>query len=118
MLAGISAAWGLSLSSAFLSTIVSSAAGATGATVTGRMIAGNLIKLIPGAGTIIGGVINGATAALLTTAMGEAYIGALYYLSTINPDRLPTAEEIGEEFKRRLKKQRPLSGPDSPPVGV
>lgn len=34
----------------------------------------NLLKLIPGAGTVIGGTISGTTAGLLTTAMGEAYI--------------------------------------------
>jgi uncharacterized protein (DUF697 family) len=107
MLASISVVWGLSLNAGFLSTVVVSAAGVTGATFTGRMIAGNLLKLIPGAGSIIAGVINGTTAAALTTAMGEAYAGALYYLTMTNPDRLPTAEEISEEFKRRLSGRQP-----------
>jgi uncharacterized protein (DUF697 family) len=108
MLAGISVVWGLSLTSGFLYTVVTSAAGATGATYTGRMIAGNLLKLIPGAGSIVARLINGATATLLTTAMGEAYAGSLYYLTTTNPDRLPTAEEISGEFKRQLLRRRPV----------
>jgi uncharacterized protein (DUF697 family) len=106
MLASISVVWGLSLTSGFLATIVTSAAGATGATYTGRMIAGNLLKLIPGAGSIVAGLINGATAALLTTAIGESYAGALYYLTTTNPGRSPSAEEISKEFKRRLLGRR------------
>ena len=39
----------------------------------------------------------------LTTAFGEAYIAALYVLTKDNPDRIPTAEEIRDEFIRHLK---------------
>jgi uncharacterized protein (DUF697 family) len=102
MLASISVVWGLSLNSGFLSTIVTSAAGTTGSTYAGRVIAGNLLKLIPGGGSVVGGLINGTTAALLTTAMGEAYAGALFYLTTNSPDRPLGPDEIAEEFKRRL----------------
>lgn len=38
----------------------------------GRAAAANLIKLIPGAGSVIGGAINAAVAASFTTAIGKA----------------------------------------------
>ena len=37
----------------------------------------NLVKLIPGVGTIAGGAISAATAGVLTAALGEAYIGIM-----------------------------------------
>ncbi len=40
--------------------------------VLGRSLAGNLIKFIPGAGTVIGGVINASVASMLTYAAGMA----------------------------------------------
>ena len=46
----------------------------------GKSIVGNILKLIPGIGTIIGGVINGSVASLLTTALGEAVNFSCYKL--------------------------------------
>ena len=103
MLAGISAVWGLPLSTAFLGMLVSGALTGSAGTVVGRAAVGALLKLIPGAGSAIGGVINAGVAATLTTAFGEAYIAALYVLTKDNPGRIPTAEEIRDEFLRQLK---------------
>ena len=103
MLAGISAVWGLPLSTAFLGMLVSGALTGSAGTVVGRAAVGALLKLIPGAGSVAGGVINATVAATLTTAFGEAYIAALYVLTKDNPDRIPTAEEIRDEFMRQLK---------------
>ena len=103
MLAGISAVWGLPLSTVFLGTLVSGALTGSAGTVVGRAAVGALLKLIPGAGSAVGGVINAGVAATLTTAFGEAYIAALYVLTKDNPDRIPTAEEIRDEFMRQLK---------------
>ena len=38
----------------------------------GKAIAGNLVKLIPGVGSVVGGAINAAVAAAFTAAIGEA----------------------------------------------
>lgn len=54
--------------------IVSGVGGIAGATVLGKTLVGNLLKLIPGAGTLIGGVISGGTASALTTALAFSYI--------------------------------------------
>ena len=46
----------------------------------GKSIVGNILKLIPGIGTIIGGLINGGVASFLTTALGEAVNFSCYKL--------------------------------------
>lgn len=74
MIAGISVVFGLDLDKGILTNFITSILGSGGATIIGRTIVSNLFKLIPGAGTIAGGLISGSTAALLTTALGEAYI--------------------------------------------
>jgi len=100
MLAGISATYGLELSTAFLSTLVSSAVGGGATTMAGRAIVANLIKLIPGAGSVVGGSISGAVAGALTTALGEAYIQTLDVLFTRHDGERPTPEEILESMKK------------------
>lgn len=104
MLASISIAMGLDLTKSFLSTIVSSAAGVVGASYAGKTIVAGLIKLIPGAGTLVGGVISGATAGALTTTMGYAYIKAIKYLIENNIEISP--ESISTTFVYQLKNNK------------
>lgn len=74
MIARITAIYGLELSEAMFTGIVSSLLGTAGTTFVGRTAVANILKTIPGVGTAVGGTISGATAALLTKALGEAYI--------------------------------------------
>lgn len=101
MLASISLVMGLDITRSFLSTLVSSAAGVAGATYAGKAIVSGLIKLIPGAGSIIGGIISGTTAATLTTTMGYAYIKTLRYLIENDLDMSP--DSISTTFINELK---------------
>jgi len=103
MLAKISSVFGLGLSAAFLSTLVASSAGATGATIVGRAVASNLLKLIPGAGTLLGGAISAATAGAITTTLGELYIATLVSIFTDKSGQAPGTEDVVREFKKRLK---------------
>lgn len=103
MLASISAVWGLPTTTAYLGTLVSGAITGAGGTLIGRAAAAELLKLIPGVGTVVGGAINAGVASALTTAFGEAYIAALYRLTKDNPNLIPGAEEVGGEFMRQLK---------------
>ena len=102
MLAGITATFGLELSKAFLTTLIGTAAGSTAATLAGKTIVANLLKLFPGAGTVAGGAISGATAAVLTTSLGETYIATLVALFTESGDEPPTPEAIAAAFKKRM----------------
>ncbi|MBE6848732.1 MAG: DUF697 domain-containing protein, partial [Ruminococcus sp.] len=111
MIASITAIFGLNISRSILTGFVSSTLGAGGATVLGRTITANLIKLIPGAGTVAGGMISGATAGLLTTALGEAYIQLMtaIYLGELKASEIETEAgkmKMKELFKARLKANR------------
>lgn len=75
MLMRITAIFRIPLGKAALTSIASSAVGAVGTTFLGKTIVSNALKFIPGVGTVTGGAISGATAAALTTALGNAYIG-------------------------------------------
>ncbi|TRO66963.1 YcjF family protein [Christiangramia sabulilitoris] len=65
----------------------------------GRSIAGNLLKLIPGVGTIIGGMINAGVASVITYAMGKATSELLYSLnkSILNGEE-SKASDLVENF--------------------
>jgi len=102
MLAKISSAFGLELTSAFLGTLVSTMVGSSAATIAGRTIVSNIFKLFPGIGSIAGGTISATTAAALTTALGEMYIATLASVFEKSKGEVPTNQEISDEFKRRL----------------
>lgn len=94
MIAGITATYGLDLSEGFLSTVITSILGGAAATLSGRAIVGGLLKLLPGAGSIIGGAISAATAGAMTAALGEAYIAALDSVFAKHHGEQPTANEV------------------------
>ena len=115
MLAGITAVFGIPMEKASLTAILSATIGTTGATVLGRSVVGGLLKLIPGAGSVAGGVISGATAAALTTALGEAYIGILsrVYTGEMQAADLTSSAgraEISRAFTEQLKLRRHKDG--------
>ena len=102
LLAGITGVFGLPLSKGFLMTLVSSAAGCTAATFLGRTLVANLLKFIPGAGTVVGAAISATTAAAFTTALGEAYIAVLTKLCGQKDMSEITEDDITEAFKKEL----------------
>ena len=105
MLAGISAAFGLNLNKAFLSTLVSGTFTAVAATTGGRALVGALLKFFPGLNTA-GMVLSAGVAATVTTTFGEAYIATLYSLLKDSPDRQPSAAEVAEAFTSKLQRSR------------
>lgn len=109
-MAGITAIYGLEISKSLLTGIVSSLVGTASATLAGKTLVANILKLIPGVGTAVGGTISGATAALLTTALGEAYIVVMnkVYTGEISQKDLESGavkEELVNILKEKLKKR-------------
>ena len=102
MLAGISATFGIELSRTFLATLVAAMAGPAGAALLGRAVVSNLLKFIPGLGTVAGGAIAAAAAGTLTTTLGEIYIAVLSRLFAASEDDAPSPEDIAREFKARM----------------
>lgn len=104
MLAGITAVFGFELKKAFLSTLVSSTITGAGATLIGKTIVSNLLKMFPGIGSVAGGAIAASTASALTIAFGEAYIAALSYLLKDKDISEVSESDILAEFKKRHSK--------------
>ena len=102
MLAGISAIFGVELSKAFFRTLVAAIAGPAGAALAGRAIVSNLLKLIPGAGSVAGGAIAAAAAGALTTTLGQLYIAVLAKLSDDAGGEALSPADIADEFKLSL----------------
>lgn len=105
MIAKITAIFGVSYDKALFTSIVSATAGISGAVVSGRYLVTNLLKIIPGAGTITSGLISGSTAAVITTAMAYAYINVMKKVAIEEykgNKLLPT--EITDLMKKELDK--------------
>lgn len=74
LMASICRIYGIDIGKDGLKMLATTALSAGGATIVGKTIATNLLKLFPGAGTVAGGVISAGTAGLVTLAMGKAFI--------------------------------------------
>lgn len=110
MIGSITAIFGMDVNKSIITAFVSSTLGAGGATVAGRAIVSNILKLLPGAGSVVGGSISGATAGLLTTALGEAYILLMEAVYKGEIKSVDVNTEIGrrkmkELFKLKLKEK-------------
>lgn len=115
MLGGITAVFGIPIEKASLVAIISATLGTLGTTTAGRSIFANVIKFIPGAGSIVGGAISGSTAAALTAALGEAYIVLMVkiYQGELHFSDLTTEKgkaELQDIFKNMLKVKRDSKG--------
>ena len=74
MMAAINKIFEFDVSKDALKSLAVAALGVGGATVVGKTIASNLLKLVPGAGTAAGIAISAGTAGVVTLALGKAYI--------------------------------------------
>jgi uncharacterized protein (DUF697 family)/predicted GTPase len=70
MMAAVANIYGIGIERATMASVAATAA----ATTAGRSIVTNLVKFVPGVGTIIGGTINAGVAAAITYAMGNAWV--------------------------------------------
>lgn len=77
MIAKISQVYGMEVGAEVAVPIVSSLIGMVGVTFVGRTIVSSLFKLVPGIGSVAGGMIASTTAATLTNGLGQLYIGTL-----------------------------------------
>ncbi|MFG6392947.1 MAG: GTP-binding DUF697 domain-containing protein [Lachnospiraceae bacterium] len=79
MIAHITSIFGLPVDEGFIKAAVSSILGSASATIAGKFIVSNLLKMIPVVGTAAGGIISGGTAALLTASIARAYIKIMVF---------------------------------------
>lgn len=104
MMAHITAIFGISLERTSIASILGATGGTSGATYLGRYIVSNVVKLIPGAGTIAGGIISGGTASVLTTALALSYIEVLSFIAKGEvKGEYPDLKNIGELMRKELQ---------------
>ncbi len=108
MIASITVIFGFNVSKSIITALLSSTIGSGGATVLGKTVVSNILKLIPGAGSVLGGAISAGTAGVITAALGEAYIGVmeLVFKGDMSLDDLSTSkgrEVMKKLFRRKLK---------------
>lgn len=111
MLASITVVFGFDANKTLLTTLVSSVVGPGSMTVAGKALVANVLKMIPGGGTLVGVAISGGTAILLTTALGEAYIGIMTAMYNGELDEKDLKTPSGKKkFQKLFKKQLKKSG--------
>jgi predicted GTPase len=101
MLISISAIWGLSFPKTFFNALFFTGIMGAAGVIAAPTIISTILKLIPG----IGYILSPAMDSLITSVIGEAYIGTLSMLTTKTPDRDPTADEVQAEYPHQLQKQ-------------
>lgn len=111
LLAHITAIFGISLDKSTIVSIIAAVGGTGSATMIGKTVVANAFKFIPGAGTIIGGIISGTTASIVTSALALSYIEVLSIIAT--KEKEGESIDLGllerlmrSQFKKNLKLDR------------
>ncbi|HBC2053631.1 50S ribosome-binding GTPase [Clostridium perfringens] len=110
MLAHVTAIFGLPVEKAVLTAIIGSVTGVSGTTLGGKTLVSNLLKMIPGVGTVAGGAISASVASMMTIALGLAYISVLKFIIEEEiKGNIVNIETIKEKMKEAYKKELILS---------
>lgn len=102
LLAHITAIFGIAIDRATLVSIIAAVGGTSSATILGRSVVSNAFKFIPGIGTVLGGIISGTTASVVTQALAFSYIQVLKKLSE---DELLEKETRTEKMVKLMEKE-------------
>lgn len=97
----ITSTFGIDLDLAIIANLVTSLVSVTGLTLVGKLIVSNLLKLVPGAGSVAGGVISGSTAAMLMEALGRTYVAILKMIAEGEKQEDDLKEK---SFKKEIQK--------------
>ena len=94
-----------------LKALAVAALGASGAAVIGKTVATTLLKLVPGAGSVAGGVISAGTAGVITLALGKAFIEVCkaVKMGKLSEDEVTSSKGVNmlkAAFKDQLKKNK------------
>lgn len=111
MMLAINKVFGFDIKRDALQSLAVAALGVGGATVIGKTVASNLIKLIPGPGSVVGGAVSAGTAGVITFALGKAYIEVCKAIKMGKLDQNDLTKKEGREmlkkaFKEQMKKSK------------
>ncbi len=111
LLAHITVIFGVPIDRATMLSIIAAVGGTGSATVVGRSVVSNAFKFIPGIGTVIGGIISGTTASVVTQALAFSYIQVLKHMSEneLSAEETKTDKVINlmqKEFKKYINQNK------------
>ncbi len=94
-------AFGVKMKDSVAASLITGLLGFTAIGQTAKTIVANLIKCIPGVGSVMGAVISGATATAITEGIGFAYLKVLKkcFNDEIGEVKLPAMDTIKSLFK-------------------
>lgn len=108
MIAKITSIFGVDVTKNQVETVILSLLGVYGALFAGKSLAGNLLKVIPGLGTVGGGLISGGVGMIITGALGRAYIELMILVSSGRVDLSSmTSDEIRDLLISLLEQYLP-----------
>ena len=105
LMASICGIYGINIGKDGLKMLATTVICAGGAFVVGKTVATNLIKVIPGPGTVVGCSVSAATAGVITFAMGKAFIEVCKAVKVGKLSESDVVSSKGIEFmKKQFKK--------------
>lgn len=111
LMAAICGIYGIDIDKDGLKMLATTVIGAGGAAIVGKTLATNLLKLIPGAGTAIGGAVSAGTAGVVTLAMGKSFIEVckLVKLGKLSENEIISGKGVSimkDQFKMQLENNK------------
>ncbi len=111
LLSHITVVFGVSIDRATLLSIIAAVGGTGTATYVGRSVVSNAIKFIPGVGTVVGGIISGTTASVITRALALSYIQVLKVIATNELNGVETSTDkmitlMEKQFKKYIRNSK------------
>lgn len=113
MIASITAIFGIDVNKTVIRTLLSSTLGSGGATILGRSVVANILKLVPADGTMAGGAISAATAGVITAALGSAYTTIMEMVYKGEMDIGDISSEKGKKTLSKIFNDKLKSGKDN-----
>lgn len=111
LLGHITVIFGVSIDRTTLLSIIAAVGGTGTATYVGRSVVSNAIKFIPGIGTVVGGIISGTTASVVTRALAFSYIQVLKVMATNELNGVETSTNkmiklMEKQFKQYIQSNK------------
>lgn len=111
LLAHITVIFGVPIDRGTILSIVAAVGGTGSATMVGRSVVANAFKFVPGLGTVVGGLISGTTASVVTRALAHSYIQVLRVIASneLEGKSTPTTKLVDlmqKQYKKYIKDNR------------
>ncbi len=105
MVTSIGLIYGFGADPGSLSTLIAGSIMPLATESVGVSVASNLIKLIPGAGTIVGGMISGAVASSITAIIGFTFQQAFHQMALMKANGQPVSIDAAAQFLKQALPQ-------------